>query len=614
MDAPRCKIDSSKLLEHSEIFVNVYSPLRTESLPSLFPDLGDEGLDYDYDEDPRMNVEGLTVYSDISCEPDCANTNSNIKSENVSYSSVTLPKRFDFEVGTSPVFKNFTAGTDVLSDSSYPTKTDVIEKKKCINDKDRCIICGIVDFANLKRDQMIKCEKCQGKVHYKCSELPVYELYQKTKDKRKKYVCDMCSDIPEDRLLELQEACKDPNNSVNDGVVADFTHSIQRFELSMADKISDIDNSVSAINTKVTDIDSCLDKRMNSFGTVIQKMSDKLDKLMSNMSSLMKIYDVSLSRPSSCKQVKSIAVGTDTLSSIPKDNMANNTSVAGKYSVSSLVDSTASASLPSSSTVTNMISTSNHFASLSSDNSDKDTPLEVTLLGDSQLKHLKCERLFGFKNKDKIKYVKTPLIKDISLGGLPAPNCLVVFTGTNNISNGCDPVEMANEYSEKLLELHDEAPNARIISILLVPRGDMKLSLNTSMFNSKVQIIFQEASWIELISVYDKLLYNGELVSRLYEKDKKHLNPNGLAIILSILKPKIRNVCKVFGELHGTPTDVSTDLRGGGPYSGAAGIGRGRGRGRRLPQSWNNETRLPGRRYNSEPDLVELLRNALKKY
>ena len=35
-------------------------------------------------------------------------------------------------------------------------------------------------------------------------------------------------------------------------------HSIQRFELSMADKIADIDNSISAISTKVTDIDSSL--------------------------------------------------------------------------------------------------------------------------------------------------------------------------------------------------------------------------------------------------------------------------------------------------------------------------------------------------------------------
>ena len=43
-------------------------------------------------------------------------------------------------------------------------------------------------------------------------------------------------------------------------------HRIQRFELSMADKIADIDNSVSAISTKVTDIDSSLDKNINSFG------------------------------------------------------------------------------------------------------------------------------------------------------------------------------------------------------------------------------------------------------------------------------------------------------------------------------------------------------------
>ena len=37
-------------------------------------------------------------------------------------------------------------------------------------------------------------------------------------------------------------------------------HSIQRFELSMAEKIADIDSSISAISTKVTDIDSSLDK------------------------------------------------------------------------------------------------------------------------------------------------------------------------------------------------------------------------------------------------------------------------------------------------------------------------------------------------------------------
>ena len=42
-------------------------------------------------------------------------------------------------------------------------------------------------------------------------------------------------------------------------------HSIQRFELSMADEIADIDNSISAIRTKVTDIDSSLDKNIIFF-------------------------------------------------------------------------------------------------------------------------------------------------------------------------------------------------------------------------------------------------------------------------------------------------------------------------------------------------------------
>ena len=65
---------------------------------------------------------------------------------------------------------------------------------------------------------------------------------------------------------------------------------IQRFKLSMADKIADIDNSTSAISTKVTDIDSSLDKNINSFS--MQRISHKLDKLVSNMSSMMKIYDV----------------------------------------------------------------------------------------------------------------------------------------------------------------------------------------------------------------------------------------------------------------------------------------------------------------------------------
>ena len=108
------------------------------------------------------------------------------------------------------------------------------------------------------------------------------------------------------------------------------------------------------------------------------------------------------------------------------------------------------------------IPTFNTFDPLSNVNNDvipQRIPVEVLFLGSSQLKHLKCERIFGFQNKDKIKYVKTPLIEAISFDNdkFQIPTCFVILTGTNDLSNNDDPLEMAYRYRNKVTDLQSRS-------------------------------------------------------------------------------------------------------------------------------------------------------------
>ena len=148
-------------------------------------------------------------------------------------------------------------------------------------------------------------------------------------------------------------------------------------------------------------------------------------------------------------------------------------------------------------------------------------PVEVLLIGLSQLKHLKCERIFGFWNKDKIKYVKTPLIEDICFDydKFQIPTCFVILTGTNELSND-DPLEMAYRYHNKVTDLQSKAPDSKINIILLPPRGDERISHRATVFNTKLQTILSDPR-ITMINIFEKFIYNGHIVDQLFEKDKK---------------------------------------------------------------------------------------------
>ena len=120
-----------------------------------------------------------------------------------------------------------------------------------------------------------------------------------------------------------------------------------------------------------------------------------------------------------------------------------------------------------------------------------------------------------------------------------------------------------------------------------------------------------------MINIFEKFTYNGHIVDKLFEKDKKHINPNGLAIIISILKPLIRKMCPVLAGSDEYNTAITNSAQGpmipiGRGHNRGRSAYRGQGRGDpKIRQRSSSNSRLSGRRSNSESDLLQLLRRAL---
>ena len=81
--------------------------------------------------------------------------------------------------------------------------------KECINPEQHwyCPMCNGTANSNV-----LTCSTCQSKIHYKCSYLPTYQVSYLVSNKRRKFVCENCSDIKDDIKRIMDECIPSPSN------------------------------------------------------------------------------------------------------------------------------------------------------------------------------------------------------------------------------------------------------------------------------------------------------------------------------------------------------------------------------------------------------------------
>lgn len=89
---------------------------------------------------------------------------------------------------------------DTTKDSSEPVENTVIQDGKSQDESKSCIACSSLDS-----DYMLQCAKCESWVHYSCSELPRYQLFNFYSTGRK-FECHICTAVPVTFKTNIPEA------------------------------------------------------------------------------------------------------------------------------------------------------------------------------------------------------------------------------------------------------------------------------------------------------------------------------------------------------------------------------------------------------------------------
>ena len=89
--------------------------------------------------------------------------------------------------------------------------TDIVEQEKGKN-KNPCILCK-----KPENSCMIKCAECQSYAHYRCTNLPAYQIYNFSKRNRK-FTCRVCSENNFELLKEesVEGTLETKNNEIDE--------------------------------------------------------------------------------------------------------------------------------------------------------------------------------------------------------------------------------------------------------------------------------------------------------------------------------------------------------------------------------------------------------------
>lgn len=124
------------------------------------------------------------------------------------------------------------------------------------------------------------------------------------------------------------------------------------------------------------------------------------------------------------------------------------------------------------------------------------------------------------------------------------PKAVVLLIGTNNISAGDSPADIAEAVGAVVGEIRRRLPEARILLLGILPRSELASHPVRETVRSVNNLIskLQDASYVTYLDVGDKLLQPDGSLTKEVTKDFTHLTANGYEIFADAIEPTVQRL------------------------------------------------------------------------
>lgn len=190
--------------------------------------------------------------------------------------------------GVNPVSENHANASNELTRNTHNEDTEINGNKAITS------LCRQCSINTTKKSNSLECSKCHGLIHYECSKLPSYAIYS-YKNSQRKYVCEICSPIPDNEYLWNEMPSKVIDNNDYQKIINDIyiwmkesSDTILKVDIpSFSEKIdikyNNIEKTISRLENKYLEMEKSIDLKFQVWKLeAINKISSDCAEVSSN--------------------------------------------------------------------------------------------------------------------------------------------------------------------------------------------------------------------------------------------------------------------------------------------------------------------------------------------
>ncbi|KAI8492963.1 hypothetical protein Bbelb_289670 [Branchiostoma belcheri] len=189
---------------------------------------------------------------------------------------------------------------------------------------------------------------------------------------------------------------------------------------------------------------------------------------------------------------------------------------------------------------------------------NKEQPLDVLILGDSNTKAIKPEILYPDKSaKSDVTFNLTEAEGYIQNSALPAPKVILFHIGTNDVRDARDAATVTEGFRRLVHVAHDKYPSTNLVFSPILPRDDPHLMDIGDDINSFLKVVADETSYVH-ITDNSNLSSSGTIKKSLFASDGYHLNRYGTRVLAANFKRALNPLIGL-GEYKGRRSQLASN-------------------------------------------------------
>ncbi|XP_078616266.1 uncharacterized protein LOC144884688 [Branchiostoma floridae x Branchiostoma japonicum] len=170
---------------------------------------------------------------------------------------------------------------------------------------------------------------------------------------------------------------------------------------------------------------------------------------------------------------------------------------------------------------------------------NKETQLDILILGDSNTKALKTDVLYPSKSVNKeLAFNISQCLDYIQSSARPDPKVILFHVGTDDIRDARDATFVTENFRELIQVTHEKYPRTNLVISSVLPRDDPTLQRFGDDVNTFLKVTADETSYIHTID-NSNFAASGSIKRPLYSSDGYHLNRNGTRVLAANIKRTI---------------------------------------------------------------------------